>query len=50
MVDEFISRGLNLVAWVLIFLFAPETKEYTLEELDSICEFPMLDDYCQFRY
>jgi hypothetical protein len=48
-VDEFITRGLNIVAWVLVFLLAPETKEYTLEELDSICEFPMLDGCCQSR-
>ncbi len=41
-VNEFITRGLNLVAWVLIFFLAPETKEYTLEELDSICEFRCL--------
>lgn len=46
-VDEFITRGLNIVAWVLVFLLAPETKEYTLEELDSICEFPTLDACCQ---
>jgi hypothetical protein len=48
-VDEFITRGLNIVAWVLVFFLAPETKEYTLEELDSICEFPMLDGCCQSR-
>jgi hypothetical protein len=42
-VNKFITRGLNIVAWVLVFFWAPETKEYTLEELDSICEFPMLD-------
>ena len=48
-VDEFITRGLNIVAWVLVFFLAPETKEYTLEELDSICEFPMLDGFCQSR-
>jgi len=47
--DEFITRGLNIVAWVLVFFLAPETKEYTLEELDSICEFPMLNGCCQFR-
>src|SRR5205814_533029 len=27
----------------------PETKEYTLEELDSICGFRMLDGSCQSR-
>ena len=48
-VDEFITRGLNIVAWMLVFFLAPETKEYTLEELDSICEFPMLDSCCQSR-
>jgi hypothetical protein len=46
-IDEFITRGLNIVAWVLVFFLVPETKEYTLEELDSICEFPMLDGCCQ---
>ena len=25
------------MAFVLVFLFLPETKMYTLEELDSIC-------------
>jgi hypothetical protein len=29
--------GLNLIAFVLIFLFVPETKQYTLEELDQVC-------------
>jgi hypothetical protein len=42
MADEFITRGLNLVAWVLVFFLAPETKEYTLEELDFICGFQCL--------
>lgn len=32
--------GLNVVAWILVFLFTPETKEYTLEELDSIFGVP----------
>jgi hypothetical protein len=48
-VDEFIARGLNIVAWLLVFFLAPETKEYTLEELDSICEYLMLDGCCQSR-
>ena len=48
-VDEFITRGLNIVAWMLVFFLAPETKEYTLEELDSICEFPTLGGCCQSR-
>lgn len=32
--------GLNLIALVLIFLFVPETKQRTLEELDYIFEIP----------
>lgn len=33
--------GLNVVAFVMIFLLVPETKQRTLEELDSICkEYP----------
>jgi hypothetical protein len=32
--------GLNLVAWVLIFLFVPETKQKTLEELDYVFSVP----------
>lgn len=30
--------GLNIVAFVLIFLFLPETKRYSLEELDYVFE------------
>lgn len=30
--------GLNVVAFVMIFLWVPETKQRTLEELDSICK------------
>ena len=32
--------GLNLVALVLIFLFVPETKQKTLEELDYVFAVP----------
>jgi hypothetical protein len=32
--------GLNLVAWFLIFLFLPETKQKTLEELDYVFAVP----------
>ena len=32
--------GLNLVALLLIFLFVPETKQRTLEELDYIFAIP----------
>lgn len=32
--------GLNLTAWVLIFLFVPETKQRTLEELDYVFAVP----------
>jgi len=28
--------GLNAIAWVMIFLLVPETKQYTLEELDQV--------------
>lgn len=30
--------GLNVVAFVMIFLWVPETKQRTLEELDAICK------------
>lgn len=33
--------GLNLVAFVMIFLFMPETKQRTLEELDYIFAVPL---------
>lgn len=29
--------GLNVLAFVMIFLFVPETKQRTLEELDYVC-------------
>lgn len=32
--------GLNLVAWVLIYLFIPDTKQKTLEELDYVFSVP----------
>ncbi|KAK8213982.1 hypothetical protein IWZ01DRAFT_539892 [Phyllosticta capitalensis] len=32
--------GLNVVAFVMIFLWVPETKQRTLEELDAIFEVP----------
>lgn len=33
------DSGLNVIAFVMIFLWVPETKQRTLEELDYICEF-----------
>ena len=30
--------GLNVIAFVMIFLWVPETKQRTLEELDYICK------------
>ncbi|SPO35925.1 related to HXT5 - Hexose transporter with moderate affinity for glucose [Pseudozyma flocculosa] len=35
--------GLNLVAFCLIFLFVPETKQLTLEELDIVFSVPTKD-------
>jgi len=32
--------GLNLLAWVMIFLWVPETKQRTLEELDYVFSVP----------
>lgn len=32
-------RGLNVIAFVMIFLWVPETKQRTLEELDYICQY-----------
>jgi hypothetical protein len=32
--------GLNLLALLLVFLFVPETKQKTLEELDQVFEIP----------
>ena len=34
--------GLNVIAFVMIFLWVPETKQRTLEELDYICKPSML--------
>lgn len=31
----------NLVGWVLVLLFVPETKEKTLEELDAVFNVPL---------
>lgn len=36
----FFYAGLNAVAFVLIFLFVPETKQLTLEELDQVFAVP----------
>jgi len=36
----FLHRGLNVVALLLIFLFVPETKQRTLEELDYVFAVP----------
>lgn len=36
--------GLNVVAFVMIFLWVPETKQRTLEELDSICKRACAED------
>ena len=33
--------GLNLIAWVMIFLWMPETKQRSLEQLDYIFAVPM---------
>jgi len=34
-----IHRGLNVIAFVMIFFLVPETKQRTLEELDYVCEY-----------
>lgn len=31
----------NIVGWVLVLLFLPETKEKTLEELDAVFDVPL---------
>jgi hypothetical protein len=36
----FISTGLNVIALIMIFLWVPETKQRTLEELDYIFAVP----------
>ncbi|ORY28300.1 hexose transport-related protein [Naematelia encephala] len=37
----FFYAGTNLLAWVLIFLFTPETSKRTLEELDFVFAVPV---------
>jgi hypothetical protein len=37
--------GLNVLAWILVFLFVYETKKATLEEINSICEPLVLFSY-----
>jgi hypothetical protein len=32
------DSGLNIIAFCMIFLFVPETKQRTLEELDYVCD------------
>lgn len=32
------NRGLNVLAFILLFLFMPETKQCTLEDLDHTCK------------
>ena len=39
--------GFNVVALVLIYLFVPETKQLTLEELDNVFSIPVSE---QIRY
>ena len=38
-------RGLNVIALIMIFLWVPETKQRTLEELDYICELQIQNFY-----
>lgn len=44
--------ALNVLAWVLIFLFVPETKQKTSDELDEVFEIPTrrFVDYQTFEY
>jgi hypothetical protein len=35
------DRGLNMLAFIMIFFFVPETKQRTLEELDYIFAVPL---------
>ena len=37
-----IDSGLNVIAFCMIYLFVPETKQRTLEELDYVCN-PFLE-------
>lgn len=36
----FFYGGLNLLAFIMIFLWVPETKQLTLEELDQVFSVP----------
>ena len=38
--DDLLESGLNIMSLVLIFLLVPETKRYTLEEIDYIFAIP----------
>lgn len=42
MLTDLRLSGLNVVALVLVFLFVYETKEASLEELNSICKLGLL--------
>lgn len=42
LVTDFWPSGLNVLAFVLVFFFVYETKEATLEELNSICKLKVL--------
>ena len=33
-----LASGLNVLAFILLFLFMPETKQCALEDLDHTCE------------
>jgi len=37
-----IRRGLNVLAFIMIFFVMPETKQRTLEDLDHICKYHRL--------
>jgi len=34
--------GLNICAMILVFFFRPETKLWTLEELDGVCSYSLI--------
>lgn len=38
--DDLDDSGLNIIAFLMIFLWVPETKQRTLEELDYIFAVP----------
>jgi len=40
MTSEMLNSGLNVIAFIMIFLFVPETKQRTLEELDYVFAVP----------